>query len=97
MCDCPFLFAANLDDSGHGHDFCKMIATKVHSESEFPVECRQYNDAVSLFKRHSSVKNVYAGLSPGEAIDAMRAKDAGIRNNAQIKRRMTSKKNGRFF
>lgn len=76
-----------------------MIATKVHCESEFPVECRQYNDAVSLFKRHSSAsaKNVYEGMSPGDAIDAMRAKDEGHLNSAQIKRRMTSKKNGRFY
>jgi len=75
-----------------------MIAIKVQSESEFPVECKQYDDAVSLLKRHSSGgRNPYAGMSPGEAIDAMRAKDEGHLNSAQIKRRMTTKKNGRFY
>jgi len=83
------------DDGRHGHDFCKLIAAKVHSESEFPVECRQYNDAVSLLERRGSARNiVYAGMSPGEAFDAMRAKDEGNVNSAQIKRRMTTKKNG---
>mmetsp|Transcript_22565 Transcript_22565/g.48862 ORF Transcript_22565/g.48862 Transcript_22565/m.48862 type:complete len:94 (-) Transcript_22565:284-565(-) len=91
------VFEGTESDSGHGHDFCKTIATKVHLESEFPVECKQYIDAVSLFKRHSSAKNAYAGMSPGEAIDAMRAKDEGHLNSAQIIRRMTSKKNGRFY
>lgn len=85
------------DDSGHGHDFCKVLAMKVNSESEFPVECKQYNDAVKLLKRHNSAKNAYAGMSPGEAIDAMRAKDEGHLNGAQIKRRMTGTKNGRFY
>lgn len=79
-----------------GHDFCVSIATKVNSESEFPVECMKYNDAVSLFKTHSQ-SNPYAGMSPGEAIDAKRAKSEGHLNSAQIKRRMTTRKNGRFF
>mmetsp|Transcript_957 Transcript_957/g.1947 ORF Transcript_957/g.1947 Transcript_957/m.1947 type:complete len:93 (-) Transcript_957:265-543(-) len=90
------VFEDTEDDNGHSHDFCKMMATKVHSESEFPVECKQYNDAVSLLKRHSSAK-IYAGMSPGDACDARRAKDEGHLNNAQIKRRMTTKKNGRFY
>lgn len=86
------------DDSSHGHNFCKAIATKVHSEKEFPVECKQYNDAVSLFKRHTTAaKNIYAGMSPADAIDAMRARDEGHLNGAQIKRRMTGTKNGRFY
>ena len=85
------------DDGGHGHDFCKMIATKVHTESEFPAECKQYTDAFTIFKRHNSAKNAFEGMSPGEKVDAMRAKDEGHLNNAQIKRRMTTKKNGRFY
>ena len=85
------------DDSRHGHDFCKLLATKVHSEAEFPVECKQYDDAVSILRRHSSARAAYAGMSPGDAIDAMRAKDEGHLNGAQIKRRMTTKSNGRFY
>ena len=78
------------------HDFCVSIAKKINSESEFPVECMQYIDAVSLFKMRSN-SNPYAGMSPAEAIDAKRAKSEGHLNSAQIKRRMTTKKNGRFF
>jgi len=79
-----------------GHDFCMSIASKVNSESDFPIECMQYDDAVSLFKMHSN-SNPYAGMSPGEAIDAKRAKSEGHLNSAQIKRRMTTRKNGRIF
>lgn len=97
--DC--LYSSILSDDGeHSHDFCKMIAARVHSESDFPADCKQYSDAVSLLKRHSSGKNTenpYAGMAPGDAIDAMRAKDEGHLNGAQIKRRMTTKKNGRFY
>ncbi|KAL7499544.1 hypothetical protein ACHAWT_009080 [Skeletonema menzelii] len=79
------------------HTFCKMIATKVQ-ESDFPADCKQFGDAVSILKRHNSSKtNPYAGMSPLDAIDAKRAKDEGHLNNAQIKRRMTTKKNGRFY
>ncbi|KAL7535897.1 hypothetical protein ACHAXR_011571 [Thalassiosira sp. AJA248-18] len=74
-----------------------MIATKATTLSEFPVECRQFKDCVSLLKRHTSAKNPYSGMSPGDAIDAMRAKDEGHLNSAQIKRRMTSGKNGRCY
>mmetsp|Transcript_22445 Transcript_22445/g.36938 ORF Transcript_22445/g.36938 Transcript_22445/m.36938 type:complete len:107 (+) Transcript_22445:97-417(+) len=79
------------------HTFCKMIATKVQ-ESDFPADCKQFGDAVSILKRHNtSNTNPYAGMSPLDAIDAKRAKDEGHLNNAQIKRRMTTKKNGRFY
>jgi hypothetical protein len=56
----------------------------------------QYSDAVSLFKMQSN-SNPYAGMSPAEAIDAKRAKSEGHLNSAQIKRRMTTRKNGRLF
>ncbi|KAL9181926.1 hypothetical protein ACHAXT_012269 [Thalassiosira profunda] len=88
------------DDSGHGHDFCKAIAARVMTEAEFPVECKQYSDAVTLFRHHRSLArsgDAYAGMSPGDRTDAMRAKDEGHLNSAQIKRRMTTKKNGRFY
>ncbi|KAL3815993.1 hypothetical protein ACHAXA_010653 [Cyclostephanos tholiformis] len=81
---------------GHSHDFCVSIASKVNSESDFPVECMQYNEAVTILNSQSS-SNPYAGMSPGEAIDAKRAKSEGHLNSAQIKRRMTTRKNGRFF
>jgi len=86
------------------HDFCKLIATKVHKESDFPVDCKQYEDSVKLFQKHSALfkqsattSNAYAGLSPGDRVDAMRAKEEGHLNNAQIKRRMTEKKNRRIY
>mmetsp|Transcript_5822 Transcript_5822/g.9004 ORF Transcript_5822/g.9004 Transcript_5822/m.9004 type:complete len:106 (-) Transcript_5822:170-487(-) len=80
----------------HDHSFCKTIAAKVQ-ESDFPVECKQFGDAVSILKRHNSSNNPYSGMSPMDAADAKRAKDEGHLNNAQIKRRMTTKKNGRFY
>jgi len=90
------VFNATKSGNNHpGHDLCVSIASKVNSESEFPVECMQYNDAVTILKQSSS--NPYAGMSPGEAIDAKRAKFEGHMNSAQIKRRMTTRKNGRFF
>lgn len=85
------------ENAAHDQTFCKMIAAKVQ-ESEFPADCRQFSDAVSILKRHNSTNdNPYVGLSPGEAIDAKRAKAEGHLNNAQITRRMTTKKNGRFY
>ena len=76
-----------------------MIAAKVQ-ESDFPADCKQYGDAVSILKRHNSTnKNLdpYVGLAPADAADAKRAKAEGHLNNAQITRRMTTKKNGRFY
>jgi len=83
-------------ETAHGHEFCKYIASRATSESDFPAECMKYKDAVALFKRHNS-NNPYAGMSPGEAVDAMRAKSEGRMNSAQIKRRMTTRKNGRTY
>ena len=86
------------------HDFCKLIATKIQAESDFPVECKQYKDCFKLFQKHSALfkgsattSSAYAGLSPGDAIDARRSKEEGHLNNAQIKRRMTEKKNRRIY
>jgi len=74
-----------------------MIAAKVQ-ESDFPADCKQFGDAISILKRHNSVSNnPYIGMSPLDAADAKRAKDEGHLNNAQITRRMTTKKNGRFY
>ena len=103
---CYFILPADEDDS---HDLCKMLAAKLQTENEFPAglqdfihqfpECKQYNDAVSVFKRQDTSKSsaAYEGMSPGDAIDAMRARDEGHLNSAQIKRRMTGKKNGRVY
>lgn len=80
-----------------------MMALKVHSETDFPIECRDYDDAMVLLKRRNSGDGVkkgaeaYAGLSSADRIDAMRAKDEGHLNAAQIKRRMTTRKNGRVY
>mmetsp|Transcript_28689 Transcript_28689/g.45183 ORF Transcript_28689/g.45183 Transcript_28689/m.45183 type:complete len:107 (+) Transcript_28689:90-410(+) len=92
------VFSGAYDEKAtHDHDFCKMIATKVQ-ESAFPTDCLRFGDAVSILKRHNlSHTNPYAGMSPVDAADAKRAKDEGHLNNAQIKRRMTTKKNGRFY
>ena len=83
-------------ETPHGHEFCKFIAARATSESEFPAECKKYKDAVALFKRHNN-SNPYAGMPPGDAVDAMRAKSEGRMNSAQIKRRMTTRKNGRTY
>lgn len=103
---CYFILPADEDDS---HDLCKMLAAQLQTENEFPAglqdfihqfpECKQYNDAVSVFKRQDTSKSsaAYEGMSPGDAIDAMRARDEGHLNSAQIKRRMTGKKNGRVY
>ncbi len=79
-----------------------MMALKVHSENDFPIECRDYDDAVVLLRRRNSSEvkkgvGAYDGMSSGDRVDAMRAKDEGHLNSAQIKRRMTTRKNGRFY
>ena len=96
-------------EEDYNHDLCKMLAAKLQTENEFPAglqdfihqfpDCKQYNDAVSVFKRRDTSKSsaAYEGMSPGDAIDAMRARDEGHLNSAQIKRRMTGKKNGRVY
>lgn len=96
----PPILSGSDDDKAHDETVCKMIAAKVQ-ESDFPVECKQFRDAVAILKRHNSKssnnKNPYVGMSPLDSVDAKRAKDEGHLNNAQIKRRMTTKKNGRFY
>ena len=71
-----------------------MLSEKVHDYSEVPAICKHYK---ALFKERHVTRNAYVGMSPGEAIDAMRAKDEGHLNSAQIKRRMTERKNGRVY
>ncbi|KAL7483863.1 hypothetical protein ACHAW6_014206 [Cyclotella cf. meneghiniana] len=97
-----FMLDEDDRDEKFNHEFCKMMALKVHSENDFPIECRDYDDAVVLLRRRNSseVKKVvgaYDGMSSGDRVDAMRAKDEGHLNSAQIKRRMTTRKNGRFY
>eukprot|EP00804_Cyclotella_cryptica_P016526 CCRYP_004740-RA/>CCRYP_004740-RA protein AED:0.12 eAED:0.12 QI:122/1/1/1/1/1/3/353/137 len=98
-----FMIGEEDRDEKFSHEFCKMMALKVHTESDFPVECRDYYDAMVLLKRRNSGSGVkkeadaYAGMSSGDRIDAMRAKDEGHLNSAQIKRRMTTRKNGRLY
>ena len=85
-------------EDNNRHDFCKMLSEKVHDYSEVPAICKHYKALFKEQHEHSNVtRNVYAGMSPGEAIDAMRAKDEGHLNSAQIKRRMTERKNGRVY
>ncbi|KAL3771077.1 hypothetical protein ACHAWU_006454 [Discostella pseudostelligera] len=90
------VFEGSDHEIAHSQEFCKFIAAHATSESDFPAECKKYKDAVALLKRHNS-NNPYAGMSPGDAVDAMRAKSEGRMNSAQIKRRMTTRKNGRTY
>jgi len=87
-------------DEKFSNEFCKALAQKVKHTSDFPLECHEYEDAVILLKRNDSFKkknDVYVGMSPGDRIDAMRAKDEGHLSGAQIKRRMTTRNKGRWF
>ncbi|KAL3771620.1 hypothetical protein ACHAWO_009780 [Cyclotella atomus] len=87
-------------DVKFSHDFCKNLALKVKHTSDYPLECHDYEDAMILLRRHNSEKkmdDVYAGMSPGDRVDAMRAKDEGHLSGAQIKRRMTTRNKGRWF
>eukprot|EP00956_Cyclotella_meneghiniana_P025998 scaffold55409_cov79-Cyclotella_meneghiniana.AAC.3 len=91
-------FMADEDDPEEkfSHEFCKSLALKVHRASDYPHQCHEYEDAMILLRRHNS-KDAYAGMSPGDRADAMRAKDEGHLNSAQIKRRMTTRNKGRWF
>mmetsp|Transcript_11696 Transcript_11696/g.24114 ORF Transcript_11696/g.24114 Transcript_11696/m.24114 type:complete len:90 (-) Transcript_11696:313-582(-) len=84
----------NNEKIKYTHEYCKMIALKLHSRSDFPVECMKYEDAATILHEKNEA---YVGMSPGEKIDAMRAKDEGHLNGAQIKRRMTTKNAKRFY
>ena len=63
------------------HDFCKLIATKIQAESDFPVECKQYKDCFKLFQKHSALFKDSTTTS-NDAIDARRSKEEGHLNNA---------------
>ena len=86
-------------DEKFSRDFCKSLALKVKHTSDYPLECHDYEDAMILLRRHNSKgkEDAYAGMSPGDRIDAMRAKDEGHLSGAQIKRRMTTRNKGHWF
>lgn len=80
-------------------EFCKALVDKMCVDSTIPPECSKFPTILSDVKRRNSDRHnhaiAFAGMSPGEQAAAMKARESGRLNDAQIKRRLTS--SGRKF
>lgn len=73
---------------------CIKLIDKVCPSSPLPHECQKYPDVLQTLQRRDSNRHdhsiAFAGMSPGEKVAAMAAREKGALSQAQIKRRMTS-------
>jgi hypothetical protein len=80
--------------SSYSREFCKAIADKMCVDSSFPSECKRFPDIVSELRRRNSDKSdhaiAFAGMSAGEQVAAMAARESGHLAHAQVQRRLTS-------
>lgn len=69
---------------------CKMLAEKVSSTSDLPLECKKFPDAVkrASMKKHDTKKQAFEGMQGRLA--AEKNKKTGRESHAQIQRRLTS-------
>mmetsp|Transcript_34793 Transcript_34793/g.71067 ORF Transcript_34793/g.71067 Transcript_34793/m.71067 type:complete len:90 (-) Transcript_34793:275-544(-) len=71
--------------------YCESIVSKIKSIAELPVECKAYANVVAAVQKKEKA-GAFAGLSPGEAAAAARARQTGRLNQAQLQRRMTTRR-----
>ena len=77
--------------------YCSSLLDQQHLPFDFklPSECRQFSMVKAKLQRKQSnqvdANIAFAGLSPAEAAQAQVARERGRHNEAQIKRRLTSR------
>lgn len=75
-----------------------MLMNHLPPYDKIPAECHRYDTfRADLQRRQSSREEqekaaviAFQGMNPNEALEAMRAREHGLPNHSQIKRRMTS-------
>jgi hypothetical protein len=68
---------------------CKMLAEKVSSINDLPLQCKKYPEAVKAASiQRTATKQAFEGMQGGLAAQAQKAK--GGQSHAQIQRRLTN-------
>ena len=99
---CTIYSSFTEDDSRatrYSESFCSSLLAKMNKYStnfQLPTECKQYPDVNNKFESmKQSVDReeaaAFVGMSPADARNAQVARRQGHLNEAQIKRRMTSR------
>mmetsp|Transcript_26547 Transcript_26547/g.57049 ORF Transcript_26547/g.57049 Transcript_26547/m.57049 type:complete len:83 (-) Transcript_26547:2249-2497(-) len=74
-----------------------LLKKHLPADFEFPTECNQFDSFHSgLVRRNSKQKEeaiAFAGMDPGAAVKAMTAREQGHPSEAQLIRRMSSRRN----
>mmetsp|Transcript_26042 Transcript_26042/g.61207 ORF Transcript_26042/g.61207 Transcript_26042/m.61207 type:complete len:113 (+) Transcript_26042:238-576(+) len=78
--------------------YCSVLLKKhVPADFEFPTECRKFDSfRAGLVRRDSKQREeavAFAGMDPGAAVKAMTAREQGHPSEAQLIRRMSSRRN----
>ena len=85
------------DSSRYTEKFCSSLLNKaVEQKFDLPKECKQFRGVNDKFERMKESTNkdqavAFAGMSPADARNAQVARRHGRMNEAQIKRRMTTR------
>lgn len=79
---------------------CSILLQKhVPADFEFPTECSKFDSfRAGLVRRDSKQKEeaiAFAGMDPGSAVKAMTAREQGHPSEAQLIRRMSSRRNSK--
>lgn len=74
---------------------CFDLLTNDYQHSSLPFECERFDEIKAAVKRRNTDPKVqedeaYAGLSHGDRVNAIRARERGQLNHHQIQRRMTT-------
>ena len=74
-----------------------LLKKHVPADFEFPTECNKFDSFHSgLVRRNSKQREeavAFAGMDPGAAVKAMTAREQGHPSEAQLIRRMSSRRN----
>ena len=94
-----FLFHTDSknEENEYTLEYCQNLTAKISSLNDIPQEYKQYSSICeALLRRRDSNKHDYAiafeGMSSGQALSAMAAREKGHLNPIQIQRRFTNRK-----
>jgi len=80
--------------SPHSKKSCFEFMSKAFQDSPLPLECERYDEIkVAMQRRNTDPKSqdaIYAGMSHGDRVNAVLAREQGHLNHHQIQRRMTT-------
>lgn len=89
----PSLHPPRPSSPAYTLDRCKLLAAKVASAADLPLQCKQYPEAVqsaetNVNRTETSKKSAFEGMQGGLAAQANHKK--GRASHAQIQRRLTN-------